>query len=101
MAIPRKGEAMNKRIELSYKPNCGRSLFVVDIENVVGYGRIDDAMVVREMNRMRVRHRMSATDMVVVGVSHSSNVFPASVWKGARLVFARERMAPISPLRMS
>lgn len=80
---------MNKRIELMKRDRVTRRLFVVDIENAVGVGRIDEASCRKVMSRIEREYRPSYGDMTVIGVSHSNNVFPAHAWTGARIVFHR------------
>lgn len=85
IVIPRKENGMNKRIEL----NSRRRIFIVDIENAVGCGLLGAEDVVREMASLEEIYSIQKSDLVVMGVSHGSNVFPAHAWKGARIVLKR------------
>lgn len=82
IVIPNKGYVMNKRMEL----NSHRRIFVVDIENAIGNGVITEEDVVREKAHLEEFYSISDKDLVVVGVSHGNNVFPAHAWTSARIV---------------
>lgn len=77
---------MNRRTELMRCGMADRKLFVVDIENAIGTGIVDEKSCWRVKARIERDHGISAGDLVVVGVSHGNNVFPAHVWRGARIV---------------
>lgn len=76
---------MNKRIEL----NSQRRIFVIDIENAIGNGIITEEDVVRERALLEEHYSIGDKDLVVIGVSHSNNVFPAHAWTSARIVLKR------------
>ena len=77
---------MNKRIELRKSDKSARKLFVVDIENAVGSGSIDEESYKDVMSRIERTYHPGATDLTVIGVSHKNNLFPAHAWDGARVV---------------
>lgn len=77
---------MNKRIELRKSDKSARRLFVVDIENAVGAGAIDEGSCKNVMSRIERTYRPGTTDLTVIGVSHRNNLFPAHAWDGARVV---------------
>ena len=77
---------MNKRLELRRSDKSVRRLFVVDIENAVGSGRIDEESCVRVERRVESVYRPNSGDLTVLGVSHKNNFFPAHAWSGARVV---------------
>ena len=80
---------MNKRIELRRSDRAARRLFIVDIENAVGAGKVDSGSCQLVRRRIEKTYKPGNGDLIVVGVSHSGNAFPASTWNGARLVFKR------------
>lgn len=73
---------MNKRIEL----NSPRRIFIIDIENAVGCGALSSEDVIREKTSLEEIYSIRESDLVVIGVSHGNNVFPAHSWEGARIV---------------
>ena len=77
---------MNKRIEILKHPNHPRRMFIVDIENAIGCGVISDDRVKQQKYRIEETYGCNEDDLVVIGVSHSKNAFPARCWKGARIV---------------
>ena len=77
---------MNKRIELRKIDKATRKLFVVDIENAVGAGRIDEEACRRVKSRIERVYKPEDDDLTVIGVSHPNNVFPAASWEGARVL---------------
>lgn len=77
---------MNRRTELRKRDRAIRRLFVVDIENAVGSGRVDEESCVRVERRIESVYRPNCGDMTVIGVSHKNNLFPAHAWRGARVV---------------
>ena len=84
--FPRKVTGMNRRTELMRSVKSARKLFVVDIENAVGIGKIDEASCLKVKNRIEQTYNPQPYDLTVIGVSHKGNIFPASAWAGARLV---------------
>ena len=76
---------MNKRMEL----NSRRRLFIVDIENTVGNGVLGTEDVARVKSSMEAFYSIGEQDFVVIGVSHSNNVFPSHVWESARIVLKK------------
>lgn len=78
---------MNKRVELNKSKLSKRRMFIVDIENAVGTGRLTTKAVKDAMARIKHDHHLKHGEHVVLGVSHSRNLFPARAWEGARLVF--------------
>ena len=77
---------MNKRIELMKRDKASRKLFVVDIENAVGIGTIDEESCRKVRDRIEREYKPAGGDLTVIGVSHQNNVFPAHSWDGARIV---------------
>ena len=77
---------MNKRIELRRSDKSARKLFVVDIENAVGTGVIDEESCKGVKSRIERTYHPGSSDLTVVGVSHKNNLFPAHAWDGARVV---------------
>ena len=77
---------MNRRIELRRSDKSARKLFVVDIENAVGTGVIDEESCKSVKSRIERTYRPGDSDLTVVGVSHKNNLFPAHAWDGARVV---------------
>lgn len=77
---------MNRRIELRKRDRATRRLFVVDIENAVGHGMVDEESCQMVRDRIEKTYRPNTGDLTVIGVSHSGNVFPAHAWEGARIV---------------
>ena len=77
---------MNKRIELMKSGKANRKLFVVDIENAVGAGAIDEESCQMVKSRIEREYNPAGGDLTVIGVSHQNNVFPARSWNGARIV---------------
>lgn len=77
---------MNKRIELMKRDRAGRKLFVVDIENAVGVGTIDEESCRKVKDRIEREYKPAGGDLTIIGVSHQNNVFPAHSWNGARIV---------------
>ena len=84
--LNRRAAKMNKRIELMKRGGTGRKLFVIDIENAVGIGAIDEESCQMVRSRIEREYRPAGGDLTVIGVSHQSNVFPAHSWDGARVV---------------
>lgn len=80
---------MNKRIELRKHDRATRRLFVVDIENAVGVGAINEKACLSVKSRIEKEYKPAGGDLTVIGVSHDSNVFPAHAWEGARIVLER------------
>ncbi len=80
---------MNKRIELMKRGKTGRKLFVVDIENAVGIGAIDEESCRKVRDRIEREYKPAGGDLTVIGVSHQNNVFPARSWNGARIVLRK------------
>jgi len=77
---------MNRRTELRKRDRATRRLFVVDIENAVGSGRVDEESCVRVERKIESVYRPNPGDLTVIGVSHKNNLFPAHAWGGARVV---------------
>ena len=77
---------MNRRIEVMRRDKAARKLFVVDIENAVGTGRIDEESCKHVRRRIERTYTPGENDLTVIGVSHKNNLFPANSWEGARLV---------------
>ena len=77
---------MNKRIELMKRDKASRKLFVVDIENAVGIGTVDEESCRKVRDRIEREYKPAGGDLTVIGVSHQNNVFPAHSWDGARIV---------------
>lgn len=77
---------MNRRIEVRKSDRSSRRLFVVDIENAVGSGRIDEESCMLVRSRIERDYLPGRNDLTVIGVSHKNNLFPAGSWEGARLV---------------
>ena len=77
---------MNRRIEVRKSDRSARRLFVVDIENAVGAGRIDEESCELVRSRIERTYMPGQDDLTVIGVSHKNNLFPADSWEGARLV---------------
>ena len=75
----------NRRIEL----NSLRKIFVVDIENAIGSGAITENDVLRVKDALEELYSICNQDLVVIGVSHSKNVFSAHTWTSARIVLKR------------
>lgn len=75
----------NKRTEL----NSQRRIFVVDIENAVGSGIIIEEDVARNSAFIVEHYSIGDKDLVVIGVSHSCDAFPAHAWASARIVMKR------------
>ena len=82
---------MNKRIELMRSCKTDRKLFVVDIENAVGIGTIDEESCRKVRDRIEREYKPDGSDLTVIGVSHQNNVFPARSWDGARIVLRKGR----------
>lgn len=77
---------MNRRIELRRSDKASRKLFVVDIENAVGTGMIDEVSCRSVKDRIERTYHPGGNDLTVLGVSHKNNLFPAHAWDGARVV---------------
>ena len=77
---------MNRRIELRRSDKSARKLFVVDIENAVGTGMIDEESCKGVKSRIERTYHPGGSDLTFVGVSHKNNLFPAHAWDGARVV---------------
>ena len=69
--------------------HSNRRLFVIDIENAVGNGKLTPESVAAEVRRIQEFYSFDDNDMAVLGVSHSANVFPAAEWAGARIVLGK------------
>ena len=80
---------MNKRIELMKHNKASRKLFVVDIENAVGIGTVDEESCRKVRSRIEREYKPAGGDLTVIGVSHQNNVFPARSWDGARIVLRK------------
>lgn len=80
---------MNKRIEINRHSPAKRRLFAVDIENIVGCGKVTEEESREVAHTVEQRYALGSNDHVVVGVSHGKNAFAAKAWHGARLVFQR------------
>ena len=80
---------MNRRIELMKHAKADRRLFVVDIENAVGSGVVDEQSCQKVKSRIERDYKPACGDLTVIGVSHDNNVFPAYTWQGVRIVFER------------
>ena len=80
---------MNKRIEINRHTSAKRRLFAVDIENIVGCGKVTEEESRKVAHTVEQRYMLGSNDHVVVGVSHGKNAFAAKAWYGARLVFQR------------
>ena len=63
-----------------------RKLFLIDIENAIGNGRVNEESCQKVKSRIEAEYEPSNSDLTVIGVSHSANVFPAASWSGARVV---------------
>lgn len=81
-----RAKMMNKRTELMKHAKGSRRLFVVDIENAVGLGAVDELSCRRVKDRIEREYKPAGGDLTVIGVSHQNNVFPAHGWQGARIV---------------
>ena len=77
---------MNRRIELRKCDRSSRKLFVVDIENAIGSGVIDEDSCRNIKDRIEKTYHPGSADLTVLGVSHKNNLFPAHTWDGARVV---------------
>lgn len=77
---------MYRRAEPQWRDRMHRKLFVVDIENAVGVGVIDERSCQKVRNRVETVYQPESGDLVVIGVSHKNNLFPAHTWNGARVV---------------
>lgn len=77
---------MNRRMELRWSGRTDRRLFVVDIENAVGCGSVDEHSCQTVRSRVEETYRPDDGDLTVIGVSHKNNLFPAHSWDGARVV---------------
>lgn len=77
---------MNRRVELRKSDKSARKLFLVDIENAVGSGVIDEESCRSVRNRIKRTYHPGNSDLTVLGVSHKNNLFPAHAWDGARVV---------------
>lgn len=77
---------MNSRSALNHRQGETRRLFAVDIENVIGSGRIDATSVEKTKRLVEEEYSIGEGDFVVVGVSCPANVFSVSAWEGARRV---------------
>ena len=77
---------MNMRVELRRIDKATRKLFVVDIENAVGTGKIDEESCKLVRSRIERFYKPGYSDLTVIGVSHKNNLFPAHSWDGARVV---------------
>lgn len=77
---------MNKRVEVRKRDRSRRKLFVVDIENAVGAGIIDEESCKSVRGRIERTYHPGNNDLTVLGVSHKNNLFPAHAWDGARVV---------------
>ena len=82
---------MNKRIELMKRDKASRKLFVVDIENAVGIGTVDEESCRKVRDRIEREYKPAGGDLTIIGVSHQNNVFPARSWDGARIVLRKGR----------
>ncbi|MGI6221583.1 MAG: NYN domain-containing protein [Coriobacteriales bacterium] len=80
---------MDKRTELRRRNRDPRRLFLVDIENAVGSGAVDEESCRRVRDRVIRDCKPNAGDMTVIGISHSGNAFPAAAWGSVRLVFRK------------
>lgn len=79
---------MNRRVELNHMPRPNRRLFIVDIENAVGEGRLTNDSAQTAVERIKNDHKVASEDLAILGVSYSRNAHPALfAWPGARLVF--------------
>ena len=77
---------MNKRVEVRKSDRSRRRLFVVDIENAVGAGVIDEQSCRSVRLRIEQTYHPGHNDLTVLGVSHKNNLFPAHAWDGARVI---------------
>lgn len=77
---------MNKRVEIRKSARSRRRLFVVDIENAIGTGMIDEESCKSIRGRIERTYHPSNNDLTVLGVSHKNNFFPAHAWDGARII---------------
>ena len=77
---------MNRRIELRRSDKATRKLFVVDIENAVGAGVIDEEACRGVKSRIERTYRPGDSDLTIIGVSHKNNFFTAHAWGGARVI---------------
>jgi hypothetical protein len=82
---------MSGRDVVRWRDRGGRRLFVVDIENAVGAGVIDEGSCLGVRERLDRTYKPGLYDMTVIGVSHKCNIFPAHAWVGARIVFKEGR----------
>lgn len=80
---------MNKRIEINRHAPAKRRLFAVDIENIIGCGKVTEDESREVAHTVEQRYALGNNDHVVVGVSHGKNAFAAKAWHSARLVFQR------------
>ena len=78
---------MNRRTELRRSDRVSRKLFVVDIENAVGAGRVDEGSCRAVKGWIDKAYQPRRGDLTVIGVSHPNNVLPAACWgQGVRVV---------------
>lgn len=80
---------MGKTRMMNKAKTVGRRLFLVDIENAVGRAVLDERIIEDVRIRLSKDYGIKVDEMVVIGTSHSMNMFTASIWKGARQVFGR------------
>ena len=80
---------MNKRIELMKGGKSARKLFVVDIENAVGSGIVNEGSCRRAMGRIYQAHKPQDGDLTVIGVSHTENLFAVKSWNPSIRVVAK------------
>ena len=78
---------MRNHTELCKNSETARKLIVVDIENAVGLSAVSERECQMVKSRIEQVYKPNAGDLIVIGVSHSNNVFPASSWNGARIKF--------------
>ena len=71
---------MSKRTRVNGNANDSRKLFVVDIENAIGSGCIDEESCRAVRNRIQEVYKPYNSDLTVIGVSHPNNVLPAACW---------------------
>ena len=67
---------MNKRIELMKRDKASRKLFVVDIENAVGVGKVDEESCRKVRDRIEREYKPAGGDLTIIGVSHQNNSSP-------------------------
>ena len=79
---------MSKRTGAKGSEYDSRRLFVVDIENAIGAGCIDEESCRAVRNRIQEVYKPKNCDLTIIGVSHPNNVLPAACWNRSVRVVA-------------